>query len=343
MSVKLFDDVKVEVVSGELKNIYFGQATKEVDVKKYSEIFNKGLFDKRVDELFSLLESRSSGKVLLADKDSPLRCGAGCANLLKEMSTGKVYLIGPQRNETAPRMPNMIDVAAGLVEDSSIQRTMVREGIEEVLKYVNSTSNGSKSIISIVLLPEFSDFDSYSCYNSEIEEKIKEQVGKLNLFSAYLPVNSRMIPLKNRTKATIVLPEGPKSFEANIGFEPMSIEVIGTKLIELPHPLNINDITSHDAEFLSDGIYLSRRSLIIDAESGYTRIFKEGRLDGNLPLEKYLETINPRYMEGKVRIATVKVASVVGNWDESILGTNEGLKALLNGYTESMYVLPRIK
>lgn len=335
MAIKLFNDVRAEVDGGVLKKVIFGHVVGEASPADYKKNFRRDVFGSKLDQLYADLKNGESGTVYLADKDICLRYGGGCANFLRDQQTGNLFFYGPQRNESAPRMPNMVDIAAGLGEDGNLQRLLVREGIEEVLLFGNSKMDVSKQPCTIILSPRFEKSDPYRIYNLDVAAKIEEQSGKLGLFSAYLPIETEVVPLKNQVK--IETQSG--NFSANVAFEPESIELILAKVTEIPKQWSVGEIVCHDAEFTGDGAYLERRSLMIDAESGDTFVFRNGKMEKKIPLKEYLKEIDLAKTDDKY--STVKVASVVGNWDDMV-GSKKGLMPLLTGYSEDMYVLPRI-
>lgn len=318
--------LKAHVFEGKVGKVIFGEPLGFVEVRDYKDNFDSQVFKSRIDPLNELIMNSRTGEIVLADEEFPVRYGAGCVNILHEPKKERNIVIFPKRTETAPRMPFVLDTAAGLGDDVSVLKTALNEGIEEIIHYANAKAGSSK--FTVVLVPMF-DQSPYNQYNPNALQKICDITSALQLpLPATIFCVAKPVILNNNT----IIETTDSQFNASIAFELQSIEVVIAKKIILPEQLPFENLVSHDAEFIgSPGqpkTPLNRQSVAIDPATGETWAFQNGDIKYQGTLKRYLqENVDTTKTGGKY--ATVKVESIIRNWDKNSLGDNTGLLPLL--------------
>jgi hypothetical protein len=110
--VYAFTDILAEVNNGKA-TIIINEPAHLVDITTFQKTPNNNL-KKKVQQLKHLISAKTDGTIQLADKDTPLRLGGGFAQI--EEPQNNLLLI--KRGKDAPRMPDTIDISAGLFDEA---------------------------------------------------------------------------------------------------------------------------------------------------------------------------------------------------------------------------------
>ncbi|MEM3744579.1 MAG: hypothetical protein QW759_01930 [Candidatus Micrarchaeaceae archaeon] len=325
-----FREVSLEIVNGK-PVVHLDTANAlEMDLNQYNGTFDQPNFDAWVKEI--------TGAKLTSGKDQGpftfnglLRYGGGAANFVSFLNTanycyGATSLFSPLRTPTAPRMPGVVDVAAGLGEFPDILWELHREGIEEIVTMNSSAAKGIR-----IVVPEFAAYDPLSVFNKPILEKVKEVSEILNLRGEVAFVGTPTFGIEFPGSWTVEvrgLPSPSNSFKALGGFERNSIEFTIGKLTLMPADIQPLNVTFRDTEAIwQNNIpqHLNRKTLVINIETGSTKVYQGGNVVLSGDLNDFLGTIDQSKTDGKY--ATVKLATVA----KSIVDNQEEMKKLLPG------------